>query len=79
MKWSQKELEDWLEEASHRDEDAMTLMKYAKIDDAKIKELTLKLEKLTDEKTRKKKLLEGEVTNTLTTQVIYCETHCTLQ
>ena len=32
-----QELEDWLEEASHRDEDAMTLMKYAKIDDAKIK------------------------------------------
>ena len=30
-------MEDWLEEASHRDEDAMTLMKYAKIDDAKIK------------------------------------------
>ena len=26
-----------MEEASHRDEDAMTLMKYTKIDDAKVK------------------------------------------
>ncbi|KAL5255367.1 hypothetical protein ACHWQZ_G014700 [Mnemiopsis leidyi] len=69
MKWSQKELEDWLEEASHRDEDAMTLMKYAKIDDAKIKELTLRLEKLTEERGKKKKLLENEVTSTLTTQI----------
>ena len=32
-----QELEDWLEEASHRDEDAITIMKYAKIDDAKVK------------------------------------------
>lgn len=69
MKWSQKELEEWLEEASHRDEDAMTLMKYAKIDDAKTKELTLRLEKLTEERGKKKRLLENEVTGTLTTQI----------
>ena len=32
-------------------------------------ELTLKLEKLTEERGKKKKLLENEVTSTLTTQV----------
>ena len=64
-----RSLEEWLEEASHREEDTMTLLKYAKIDDSKVKELTLKLEKITEERENKKRLLEKEVITTLTTQL----------
>ena len=34
-------------------------------------ELTLKLEKLTEERGKKNKMLDNEVTNTLTTQVLF--------
>ena len=37
MNWDQKALEAWLEESSQRDDDAMTLQKYTRSDESKIK------------------------------------------
>ncbi len=37
MKWDQQALEAWLEESAQKDEDALTLKKYSKEDDSKIK------------------------------------------
>ena len=39
LNWDQQALEAWLEESARKDEDAMTLAKYTKMDDAKVKVL----------------------------------------
>jgi chromosome segregation ATPase len=69
MKWDQQALEAWLEESAQKDEDALTLKKYAKEDEAKIKELTLKIEKLVEQSNKVKSLVDEETMNTLTVQV----------
>ena len=37
MKWDQQALEPWFEESPQKDEDVMTLMKYTRQDEAKVK------------------------------------------
>jgi len=37
MKWNQQALEAWLEEAARKDEDAMIVEKYSRVDDFNIK------------------------------------------
>ncbi|CAF0859941.1 unnamed protein product [Brachionus calyciflorus] len=69
MKWDQQALEAWLEESAQKDEDALTLKKYAKEDEAKIKELTLKIEKLIEQSNKLKKNVDDENLNTITLQV----------
>ncbi|XP_033638039.1 coiled-coil domain-containing protein 39-like [Asterias rubens] len=69
LNWDQQALEAWLEESARKDEDAMTLTKYTKMDDAKIKELSLRMERMTDESHKKRKHLEHEMTETLTAQL----------
>ena len=69
MNWDQQALEAWLEEAARKDEDFMTLQKYTRQDESKIKETSLKIEKLTDEVAAKRRTLENETTETLTAQL----------
>ena len=69
MNWDQQALELWLEESARKDEDAMTLAKYSREDEGKIKELTLRLSRLTDEAADRKKKLNNEMMDTQTTQV----------
>ncbi|XP_037695828.1 coiled-coil domain-containing protein 39 isoform X2 [Choloepus didactylus] len=69
MNWDQQALEAWLEESAHKDSDALTLQKYAQHDDNKIRALTLQLERLTLECNQRKKLLENELTETLSAQL----------
>lgn len=37
MNWDQKALEAWLEESARKDEDALTLQKYTRSDEGKVK------------------------------------------
>ncbi|XP_030184914.1 coiled-coil domain-containing protein 39 isoform X2 [Lynx canadensis] len=69
MNWDQQALEAWLEESAHKDSDALILQKYAQQDDNKIRALTLQLERLTLECHRKRKVLDNELTETLSAQL----------
>ncbi|KAK2144272.1 hypothetical protein LSH36_772g01071 [Paralvinella palmiformis] len=69
MNWDQQALEAWLEESARKDEDAMTLQKYSRQDEAKIKELSLRIEHLTEDSQKKKRTLDHEMTETLTAQI----------
>eukprot|EP00743_Colponemidia_sp_Colp-15_P001759 GILK01001920.1.p1 GENE.GILK01001920.1~~GILK01001920.1.p1 ORF type:complete len:939 (-),score=229.96 GILK01001920.1:138-2912(-) len=69
MNWNQDELEQWALAARQKEEDNITLEKYKRADDSKIKELTLQIEKLTMEVDRKKQLLDLEVTETQAAQI----------
>jgi chromosome segregation ATPase len=69
MNWNQEELEQWALAARQKEEDNLTLEKYRRADEAKIKELTLQIEKLTIEVARKASELEKEVTETQAAQI----------
>ncbi|BFZ06218.1 hypothetical protein BsWGS_09257 [Bradybaena similaris] len=69
MNWDQETLEAWLEESTKKDEDAMTLQKYTRQDEGKIKELTCRMEKLMEEATKKRHQLHLEITTTITSQI----------
>ena len=47
MNWNQEELEQWALAARQKEEDNLTLEKYKRADEIKIKELNLAIEKLT--------------------------------
>lgn len=65
----QQALDAWLQESAHKDEDIMAIMKYAKQDESKIRELMLKVEKLTVEANQKRKTLDNEVTESAMAQL----------
>ena len=78
MKWDQQALEAWLEESAQKDEDALTLQKYSKQDEAKIKDLVLRIEKYVDQCQKQKKLVDEETLNTMTLQVDFLYLFCNI-
>merc|ERR1719327_2372203 len=69
MNWNQEELEQWAIAARQKEEDELTLEKYRRADDAKVRELTLAIEKLTLENTQRRKELQEQVTETQAQQI----------
>merc|ERR1719426_576576 len=69
MNWNQEELEQWSLAARQKEEDELTLEKYKRADEAKIRELMLAQEQLTVENAKKKQQLEKEVTETQAAQI----------
>ncbi|KAF1787946.1 hypothetical protein GQ600_6691 [Phytophthora cactorum] len=69
MNWNQDEMEQWAVAAQQKEEDAMALERYRRADEARIKELTLALEKLTQQLTRAKREVDDEATETQAKQI----------
>nr|XP_033814754.1 coiled-coil domain-containing protein 39 isoform X3 [Geotrypetes seraphini] len=70
MNWDQQALEAWIEESVHKDDDALTILKYSQKDESQIKEFSLQIEKLTTEARQKRKQLDNAFTETVTAQLL---------
>lgn len=69
MNWNQEELEQWAIAARQKEEDQITLEKYRRSDDVKVRDLSLAIEKLTVETVQKKKDLADLITETQAKQI----------
>jgi len=66
---NQEELEQWAGAAAKKEEDNLTLQRYARADEAKIKELSLSIENLTKLLAGKRALLDNEMKQTASYQM----------
>uniref|UniRef100_UPI00358DEBDC coiled-coil domain-containing protein 39-like n=1 Tax=Myxine glutinosa TaxID=7769 RepID=UPI00358DEBDC len=69
MRLGQDELEAWVAQVTQQDEDALALQRYTQQDDGRIKDLMLKMEKLTKEVKHKRRQLDNEFTETTMAQI----------
>ncbi|KAK9820385.1 hypothetical protein WJX72_009778 [[Myrmecia] bisecta] len=69
MNWNQEEFEQWALASRQKEEDNLALEKYQRQDEAKVKELSLVLERASREVQKRKKQLAEEVTETQAAQI----------
>ncbi|XP_009960534.1 PREDICTED: coiled-coil domain-containing protein 39, partial [Leptosomus discolor] len=69
MKCNEEVLESWIKESNRKDNDIMTIQKYAQRDEGKLRALTLQIEKLTMQANQKRRALDNERTETTTAQI----------
>lgn len=69
MNWNQEEFAQWALAAKQKEEDNMALEQYQRQDEAKMREITTQLEKLSTEALRKRHELASEVTETQAAQI----------
>jgi chromosome segregation ATPase len=69
MNWNQEELDQWAVAARQKEEDSLALQRYARADEAKIKDLSLRLESLSKQLMEVRSDLENEVTETNSKQM----------
>lgn len=67
--WNQEELERWATAVAQRDSDNMVLEKYRRADEAKIKEISMKLENATQLSVQKRAELENQKTESKSKQL----------
>ena len=60
MSWDEAALSEWMVKARQKEEDADMINKYQLADEARVKELTLQIEKLTVEAQNAKRVLDQE-------------------
>ncbi|KAM6257893.1 coiled-coil domain-containing protein 39 [Porphyrio hochstetteri] len=69
MNCDEEVLESWIKESNRKDNDAITIQKYAQQDEGKLGVLSLQVEKLTVEANQKHRALDNEFTETTTAQI----------
>ena len=68
LNWNQEELEQWAAAAARKEQDNLALQRYARADEATIKELSLSIESLTKQSVEKRSLLDNEARQTTSYQ-----------
>lgn len=74
MNWNQEELEQWALAARQKEEDNLSLQRYMRADEVRIKELSLHVQKISNAVSRKKDELDSEVTETQAAQIMLDKT-----
>ena len=74
MNWNQEELEQWALAARQKEEDNLSLQRYMRADEVRIKELSLHVQKISNAVSRKKEELDNEITETQAAQIMLDKT-----
>ncbi|XP_071608694.1 coiled-coil domain-containing protein 39 [Heliangelus exortis] len=69
MNCDEEVLESWIKETKRKDNDTITIQKYALQDEGKLGALTLQVEKLAMQANQKRRALDNELTETITAQI----------